>query len=336
MLGDEEARTLLLGKRAPWERWAPMLDPRHERCGAYWLPAGSHTWDGDVPTWVPEIGVATIADAWDAQDALLLPLRGADGSLLGIVAVDEPLERPPPGRRPAAGADGSRRPHRAGGREDSRRGRDPGRAAGRGPPGGRPVARRDARPARRRHRRPLTHRRRAGPAHRRRSRALRRTASRPSRPPASCTTSARSPCRTRSCTSRAPSTTPNGSRSAATRRSARGSSSTPGCTTSPAGCMRTTSGWTGTATPTGSPATRSRSKPASSPSPTPTRRWSSDRPYRSGMPEVDARAELERCAGTQFDPEVVAAFLSAGTLGAEPATSVREALRLDLMFDARP
>jgi HD-GYP domain-containing protein (c-di-GMP phosphodiesterase class II) len=37
-----------------------------------------------------------------------------------------------------------------------------------------------------------------------------------------------------------------------------------------------------------------------------------DRPYRRGMPPEDARAELERCAGTQFDPTVVEAFL--GTL----------------------
>ena len=34
-----------------------------------------------------------------------------------------------------------------------------------------------------------------------------------------------------------------------------------------------------------------------------------DRPYRRGMPAEEARAELERCAGTQFDPTVVEAFL---------------------------
>jgi diguanylate cyclase (GGDEF)-like protein len=43
-----------------------------------------------------------------------------------------------------------------------------------------------------------------------------------------------------------------------------------------------------------------------------------DRPYRTGVPPEQARAELLRCCGTQFDPEVVQAFLS--TLpGAEPA-----------------
>jgi HD-GYP domain-containing protein (c-di-GMP phosphodiesterase class II) len=34
-----------------------------------------------------------------------------------------------------------------------------------------------------------------------------------------------------------------------------------------------------------------------------------DRPYRAGMPPEAARAELIRCAGTQFDPAVVEAFL---------------------------
>jgi HD-GYP domain-containing protein (c-di-GMP phosphodiesterase class II) len=35
----------------------------------------------------------------------------------------------------------------------------------------------------------------------------------------------------------------------------------------------------------------------------------SDRPYRKAMPEAEARAELETCAGAQFDPGVVDAFL---------------------------
>jgi HD-GYP domain-containing protein (c-di-GMP phosphodiesterase class II) len=45
-----------------------------------------------------------------------------------------------------------------------------------------------------------------------------------------------------------------------------------------------------------------------------------DRPYRAGMPSEDARVELERCAGSQFDPVVVRAFLAAldGRAGADP------------------
>lgn len=34
----------------------------------------------------------------------------------------------------------------------------------------------------------------------------------------------------------------------------------------------------------------------------------SDRPYRRGRPEADALAELDRFAGTQFDPDCVAAL----------------------------
>jgi HD-GYP domain-containing protein (c-di-GMP phosphodiesterase class II) len=37
----------------------------------------------------------------------------------------------------------------------------------------------------------------------------------------------------------------------------------------------------------------------------------SDRPYRAAMPHSAAIAELRRCAGTQFDPAVVSAFVAA-------------------------
>ena len=46
----------------------------------------------------------------------------------------------------------------------------------------------------------------------------------------------------------------------------------------------------------------------------------SDRPYRVAMAPSDALVELERCSGTQFDPEIVAAFRA--TLS-EPAIGIR-------------
>jgi HD-GYP domain-containing protein (c-di-GMP phosphodiesterase class II) len=36
----------------------------------------------------------------------------------------------------------------------------------------------------------------------------------------------------------------------------------------------------------------------------------SDRPYRKALPHAAAREEISRCAGRQFDPKVVNAFLS--------------------------
>ena len=44
-----------------------------------------------------------------------------------------------------------------------------------------------------------------------------------------------------------------------------------------------------------------------------------DRPYRKGRPEDEAVKELQRCSGSQFDPQVVAAFMRAKSLGF-PAT----------------
>jgi HD-GYP domain-containing protein (c-di-GMP phosphodiesterase class II) len=36
----------------------------------------------------------------------------------------------------------------------------------------------------------------------------------------------------------------------------------------------------------------------------------SDRPYRSGLPFDSAKAEIQRCSGSQFDPKAVEAFLA--------------------------
>ena len=48
------------------------------------------------------------------------------------------------------------------------------------------------------------------------------------------------------------------------------------------------------------------------------------RPYRGAAPEDDALAEIRACAGTQFDPAVVAAFLRAAARGfpVDPDTPV--------------
>lgn len=50
----------------------------------------------------------------------------------------------------------------------------------------------------------------------------------------------------------------------------------------------------------------------------------SDRPYRSAMSISEARAEVHRCAGTQFDPEAVAAFESISDAELESVANKRE------------
>jgi HD-GYP domain-containing protein (c-di-GMP phosphodiesterase class II) len=42
----------------------------------------------------------------------------------------------------------------------------------------------------------------------------------------------------------------------------------------------------------------------------------STRPYRRALPTFHALAEIERCSGTQFDPEIAHAFLQAWSAGA--------------------
>lgn len=96
VLGPEDARRTLLGTSSPWSEWEPVMGPEHERCGAVWLPAGAHEWSDSAPSWVPPAGAASGADSWDPDDMLLLPLRGSDGEILGVLSVDQPVS----GRRP--------------------------------------------------------------------------------------------------------------------------------------------------------------------------------------------------------------------------------------------
>ena len=80
---------------------------------------------------------------------------------------------------------------------------------------------------------------------------------------------------------------------------------------SPRSCAPATSAGTAAATPTASPARRSRSARGSSRSATPTTRWSPTAPTAAADRRAEAAlAELARCAGTQFDPRVVEAFVS--------------------------
>ena len=96
VLGDEAARAAIEGTGAPWKDWAPLVQPRHERCGALWLPAGAHDFTDDPTVWISPAPVAPALDAWQPEDMLLLPLRASTGELFGLVSVDNPRS----GRRP--------------------------------------------------------------------------------------------------------------------------------------------------------------------------------------------------------------------------------------------
>src|SRR3954447_5054549 len=96
--GSDDARRVLLGQSSTRADWDPLLDPRFERRGAYFVENGAFDWSQDTRvSWVPEIGPGEGPDRWHPEDALFVPLRAAGGEILGILSVDEPHD----GRRPS-------------------------------------------------------------------------------------------------------------------------------------------------------------------------------------------------------------------------------------------
>jgi len=96
VLGDQEASDALLGSVNSWDEWEGLIASDHVRCGAVWLPAGSYKWKEAAPMWTASLAPATSEDSWQPDDMVLLPVRGASGRVLAVVSVDEPLS----GRRP--------------------------------------------------------------------------------------------------------------------------------------------------------------------------------------------------------------------------------------------
>jgi diguanylate cyclase (GGDEF)-like protein len=97
--GDEEARQKLLGGSSSWSEWEALMRPEHTRAGALWLPAGSHEWEDPSAVWTPMAAPAPDPGAWHPEDMLMLPLRDTSGEVLGMVSLDQPLH----GRRPEDG-----------------------------------------------------------------------------------------------------------------------------------------------------------------------------------------------------------------------------------------
>jgi diguanylate cyclase (GGDEF)-like protein len=95
--GREQARATLMGCTRTREDYRPLLDEQFMRRGAYVIPAGTHDWSSSGPTYSPP-GEPDLDDpgAWHPEDVLLVLLKASDGSLLGVMSVDEPdsLRRP--------------------------------------------------------------------------------------------------------------------------------------------------------------------------------------------------------------------------------------------------
>ena len=96
--GSDEVRVALLNSVNSWEEWAPLLDARFHRRGAYHIRAGEFDWTALEGNRVV-VGAAQGDDPWlwHPEDELFVPFYGSDGSLLGIFSVGEPRS----GRRPS-------------------------------------------------------------------------------------------------------------------------------------------------------------------------------------------------------------------------------------------
>src|SRR4051794_26750820 len=88
--GSEEARSALLGATYPWATWNTLLDERFDVGGAYFIPQGALDVDIGV-RYVPANAASDAPDAWLPEDELSVPVRTADGHLLAVLNVGEPV-----------------------------------------------------------------------------------------------------------------------------------------------------------------------------------------------------------------------------------------------------
>jgi diguanylate cyclase (GGDEF)-like protein len=95
--GSEEARSVLMGTVRDWQDIAPLLEERFFRRGAFFIDHNHFDWASIAgASFVPDGEPGEHPDSWHPEDALIVPLQRLDGSILGIVSVDEPAS----GRKP--------------------------------------------------------------------------------------------------------------------------------------------------------------------------------------------------------------------------------------------
>jgi diguanylate cyclase (GGDEF)-like protein len=96
VLGDPSARAVLLDTTSEMSEWETLMASGRDVHGASWLPAGSYDPDTGGVYWRAATVAPLAADGWHPDDMLLLPLRSTSQEILGVISVDQPLL----GRRP--------------------------------------------------------------------------------------------------------------------------------------------------------------------------------------------------------------------------------------------
>ena len=89
--GSDDATEALMGTRAPMEAWYELL----AACEAWGeLRFLDHSSDqssvGPIPSWTPPNAPVDEPGAWHPDDSLFAPLYAPDGTLIGVLSVDEP------------------------------------------------------------------------------------------------------------------------------------------------------------------------------------------------------------------------------------------------------
>jgi diguanylate cyclase (GGDEF)-like protein len=97
--GTEAIRHGLLGSTYGWDVWERLLDERFSHEGAYLIYQGELDWD-DQPgkRVIAEVTPSERSDGWQPDDEIFVPLRHAQGHLLGVFNVGCPISGLRPSR----------------------------------------------------------------------------------------------------------------------------------------------------------------------------------------------------------------------------------------------
>ncbi|HZY42198.1 MAG TPA: PAS domain S-box protein, partial [Anaerolineae bacterium] len=84
----------------PWSEVTKLLQPRFYVDGCYFIPSGAFDWAANfaAPTYDVLLIASDVADAWQPDDALIVPIELREGRVIGLLSVDAPRD----GRRPTS------------------------------------------------------------------------------------------------------------------------------------------------------------------------------------------------------------------------------------------